>query len=442
MTIFRITALTACLLLPSLALAQALPNISSLSVRYNTRKATVKPEGELKIQIDAVDKEIAAANRAGKAGEVRRQIAKGMSLLDGTPWTPALDFQNSLALRSERTVVDSSAVYALRLEQIYSPAIELTPAITAKVALRKRTPPVAGSTAPPATTTVKELGAFDGLSRDLRESPFAMELDVSGVPDGAYVIETQVLDGATLVATTSLGVVLHKGLDARLRALEAAAASVIPSVRADVTYPSDYIRNVNRGRIGLQTFNVGTELAAAEAVLAAAKGGKDPFKGRTGDFERHYLLEGAERSDAVSRVRAEGLLAGQRHAARDCPARTGRQRRLVLRSVLEADAPAGREARLPVGGTERLPRRRLLRLQRDGRRRCRGPAPRRGQRERRARSAATDEGQLQRGRIAHLPDRALDGRDRHLGAWCEVRRHLGRARAVLGPRARPPSPNA
>ena len=183
------------LLVPATAWAQALPNISSLSVRYNTRKATVKPEGELKVQIEAVDKEIAAANRAGRTGEVRRQIAKGMTLLDGTPWTPALDFQNSLALRSERTVVDSSATYALRLEQIYSPAIELTPALTAKVALRQRTAPAAGTTAPPATTTVKELGAFDGLSRDLRESPFAMELDVSGVPDGAYLIETQVLDG-------------------------------------------------------------------------------------------------------------------------------------------------------------------------------------------------------------------------------------------------------
>ena len=288
----RLFVLAACLLVPSLAAAQALPNISTLNVLYNTRKATAKPEGELKAQIDAVDKEIASANRLGKSGEVRRQIARGMTLLAGTPWTPALDFQNSLALRSERTVVDSTVTYALRLEQIYSPAIELTPALAAKVSLRKRTPPAPGSSTPPPTTLVKELGAFDGLSRDLRESPFAMELDVSGVEDGAYVIETQVMDGATAIATTALGVVLHKGLDARLRALDTAAASVIAGVRADVTYPVDYIRNVNRGRIGIGTFNVGPEVAAAEAVAVAAKGGKDPFKGRTGDFERHYLLDG------------------------------------------------------------------------------------------------------------------------------------------------------
>lgn len=290
---FSRTVLFALLLVPSLAAAQALPNISSLTVGYNTRKATVKPEGELKTQIDAVDKELAAANRAGKTGEARRQIAKGLALLNGTAWTPALDFQNSLVLRSERTVVDSSATYALRLEQIYSPAIELTPALTAKVALKKRVPATPGAaTPPPPPTLVRELGAFDGLSRDLRDSPFAMELDVAGVDDGPYVIQAEVMDGTTLIATTTLGVVLHKGLDARLRALETAATSLIPSVRADVTYPADYIRNVNRGRISLQTFNVGTEVAAAEAVLAAAKGGKDPFKGRTGDFERHYLLEG------------------------------------------------------------------------------------------------------------------------------------------------------
>ncbi len=116
-----LVALSLSLSLPALAIAQALPNISSLSVRYNTRKATVKPDGELKAQIDAVDKEIAAANKVGSTGEVRRQIAKGMALLDGIAWTPALDFQNSLALRSERTVVDSSVPYALRLEQNLQP---------------------------------------------------------------------------------------------------------------------------------------------------------------------------------------------------------------------------------------------------------------------------------------------------------------------------------
>jgi predicted esterase len=88
-------------------------------------------------------------------------------------------------------------------------------------------------------------------------------------------------------------VFLHQGLDARLTALDSAAATVAEDVRADVVYPADVIKNVNRGRIELGAFNVPNEIAKAEAILASARGGKDPFKGRTGDFERHYVLQGA-----------------------------------------------------------------------------------------------------------------------------------------------------
>ena len=58
--------------------AQALPNINSLSVRYNSLKTAAKAEGELKAQIDEVDKAIAEARRTGNMGEMRRQIAKGL----------------------------------------------------------------------------------------------------------------------------------------------------------------------------------------------------------------------------------------------------------------------------------------------------------------------------------------------------------------------------
>src|SRR5687768_11254056 len=123
----------ACFLVPSLAFAQALPNINTAIVRYNSQKASTKPDGELKIQIDAIDKEMAEARRLGHNGELRKLVAKGMSLLNGAAWTPALEYRNSLVIRSERTVVDSDAPYEARLEQIYKPAIELTPAMTAKV---------------------------------------------------------------------------------------------------------------------------------------------------------------------------------------------------------------------------------------------------------------------------------------------------------------------
>ena len=51
----------ACVLLPDAAFSQALTSLSSLRVGYNTRKASTAPTGELKAQIDDVDRQIAEA---------------------------------------------------------------------------------------------------------------------------------------------------------------------------------------------------------------------------------------------------------------------------------------------------------------------------------------------------------------------------------------------
>src|SRR5579862_4589049 len=111
-------------LTPALASAQALTSLSSLSVSYNTRKATVRPTGDLKIKIDEVDQQIAAARRNGQNAEIRRWTAKGMALLNNRPWDDVADYQTSLLIRTEHSVADSSKPYAVRLEQMYSPSIE------------------------------------------------------------------------------------------------------------------------------------------------------------------------------------------------------------------------------------------------------------------------------------------------------------------------------
>jgi len=291
----RLVLVTLCALLltPTGVSAQALPNVSLARVRYSTRKATVKPDGPLKTEIDAVDAAIAEATRLGHTGEVRRQLARGITLLEGRAWTPVLDLEAALVLRAERTIVDPRSPYAVRLEQIYRPVAELTPALSVVMRLERRAAVSAPQTAPPALTLVRELGVFDGVSRDLRESPFAMEVDLSSVADGTYVLEAELRDGTAALAMTSLQVVVHHGLDAHLRALESAALTAPPSVRADLRYPADYIRRVNLGRVTLGNFNLVAELAAADVVAAGARGGKDPFATRTGDFERHHWLDGA-----------------------------------------------------------------------------------------------------------------------------------------------------
>src|SRR3954470_24636407 len=112
--------LSLCALLPLPAGAQALTSLASVRVGYTSRKNTVKPQGELKAQIDALDAQIADATRLGKTGELRRLFAKGLALLNGTPWTDALDYSRSLVLRTTCVIVDSSKPYNVRLEQIYA----------------------------------------------------------------------------------------------------------------------------------------------------------------------------------------------------------------------------------------------------------------------------------------------------------------------------------
>src|SRR4030095_179176 len=112
-------------LVPSMVTAQALTSLASVRVGYVTRKNTVKPQGELKAQIDALDAQIAEASRLGRNGELRRLFAKGIALLNNRPWTDAVEYSSSLVLRTPRVVVDSTKPYTVRLRQPSAPRMVL-----------------------------------------------------------------------------------------------------------------------------------------------------------------------------------------------------------------------------------------------------------------------------------------------------------------------------
>jgi predicted esterase len=279
--------------LPATALPQAQTNLSSLRVGYNTRKETLKPQGALKAAIDEVDRQLAEATRLGRSAEIRRLIAKGQTLLSGGEWTEALDYANSLVIRTSNVVADSTRPLPVRLEQIYSPSIALTSPLTAHAILRARPAPPAGGGAAPPGAVIKDLGHVDGVGRDLRDTPQAFELDVHDVPDGTYqlAIEVRTADGP--LGTATLLVNLRKGLDDTVARLEADAKRAPDAIRADILYPVDRMRNVNRGRLELRTFDPDKDFADAQAVVAASRGGRNPYATRTGDFKRHYLFESA-----------------------------------------------------------------------------------------------------------------------------------------------------
>jgi dienelactone hydrolase len=279
-------------LAPAAAHAQALTSLSSLNTSYNTRKNTVRAQGELKARIDEVDQQIANARRNGQNAEVRRWMAKGMALLNNQAWDDAADYRTSLLIRTEHSIADSSKPLPVRLEQMYAPTIELQRSLTAHVLLKSRPQPApaAGQPAPP-QTTVKDLGTLEGVSRDLRESPYHMGLDVHDVADGTYQLSIEVMDGARSLGATTLLVNLRKGLDALAAQIEAGAKTAPANLRADILFPVDRMNNVNLGRLELRTFDPDKDFASAQAVLTSVKAGKDPFAKKTGDFKRHYTLD-------------------------------------------------------------------------------------------------------------------------------------------------------
>ncbi len=282
--------LSLCALVPAQARAQALTSLSSVRVGYTTRKNTVQPQGELKAQIDALDAQIADATRLGKSGELRRLFAKGLALLNGTPWTDTLDYSRSLVLRTPRVVVDSSKPYTVRLEQIYASTLALQSTLTAHLTLHTRPAPGQPAQAPP---LVKDFDTVDGVARDLRESPHFFDVDLHDVADGPYLLNVEIANQGQPIGSSSLQIALRKGVDDLAARLEAAAARAPEALRAEILFPIDRMKNVNRGRLELRTFDPERDLAAAEAVAAAVKAGKDPFAGRTGDIRRHYRLDAA-----------------------------------------------------------------------------------------------------------------------------------------------------
>jgi poly(3-hydroxybutyrate) depolymerase len=275
-------AAVAIALLPVTAVAQALPSLTSLWVRYNTRKNTAKPAGELKAQLASLDRELAEASRLGQSSESRRLLAKGMTLLDGKPWTDAADFAASLVVRTDRVIIDSGKPGSFRIEQLYRPAIQLTRALSARVSLR---PFPARENA----TMIKELGTYEAVSRDL-----LFEAELREVADGTYQLQVEIMDEDRSLGTAAVTIAVRKGLDDAMARLEAVAAAANETVRPDLLFPLDRMRSVNRGRLELRTFNLDRDIAAAEAIAATVRSGRDPYTGRTGDFKRYYRLEAAQ----------------------------------------------------------------------------------------------------------------------------------------------------
>ncbi len=280
-------------LLSLAAVAQARRNLLVARVGYNTLKAVANPQRELKAKIDEIDKELSIATRQGRTGEVRHLLAKGVTLLSGRQWDDRLEFSSSLVLRSDAVIIDSSQSSSLRLEQIYQPKVELTGPLTAQTAIYK---PAARPQAAVMGEKVRDLATIEGVGRDFIDDPLHIEMDLTGIADGTYVIRVELRRKEVPLGDATLAVSLARGLEQRLTRIGEGLKKVrgFDDLRAEVLFPSDRIRNINRGLIEMAGFDVEKELVRAEEALKLLKSRRNPFSGRTGDLERHYPFAEAE----------------------------------------------------------------------------------------------------------------------------------------------------
>jgi len=270
---------------------EALPSFALLSLYYGGAKARVSDEA-LKEKLRDVDTKLWGAYRSGRTSEARRELARGLSLAGGRGWSEQQDFDASLVARADITFVDPATPVIVRLEQIYPSTLIRTEKATGQVALHR--PGRWTRDGRRSGEKVNDLGRLPEVGLDLIETPLAKQIDLAGVADGDYEVRFELFDGEKALGSAVTPLRVRSGLAKRIAELRQRAAAAPKDLQADILYPLDYMRKVDLDLVRATGFRIDEELAAAETTAAAAGKGEDPFKGRTGNFERHYLLEDAQ----------------------------------------------------------------------------------------------------------------------------------------------------
>ena len=271
----------------TVAHAEALPSPTMLALFYRMAKANAKPEAAE--EIAAVDAALAEAQAAGRVGEVRRQLARGLTLARQMAWSDQADFDASLVARADETFADSARGVTVRVSQVFPSTMTGSRDLEVTASLHEPAP--RGFGVGPKLT---DLGVHAHVGLDLIENPFVVRFAPESIDAGDYALQLSFAADGEVLGTATTPLHVRDGLDGRVAALRASArAADDPEASASIRYPIDVMRKVDAGAIATRGVDIDAELAAAADVAAAVGRGENPFAGRTGDFERHYYSESA-----------------------------------------------------------------------------------------------------------------------------------------------------
>ncbi|MCP4726919.1 MAG: prolyl oligopeptidase family serine peptidase [bacterium] len=266
-------------------------NISLLRVMYNTAKTQNPPADELKPLITEIDQKIQTALESENYPLAVYLLRKGYFVVRGGDWTPEKALEFSINLRSEKFFADSEDKLKVTVEQTVLPDPEFPGSINGKLKVGK------------SLRGTRQLDFLDVSKTFMKPTSFIDDPfePVFGFPENSTGIHTFVLEitdsSGEIIAEKRLNFNLLKGLNEQVdrlkRGLEDAENKWTGS-------RSDLIELLPTIRMPLEILDnspafsrqivLSRKLEETISNIDEINLGIDPFKGKTGDIHRAYIL--------------------------------------------------------------------------------------------------------------------------------------------------------
>ncbi|MFY9610235.1 MAG: hypothetical protein WAU45_16680, partial [Blastocatellia bacterium] len=275
--------------------AQQVPFLSELFSRYEefNRLLTAKRSAGAKTEaIEPLRKRGEEAFRRGNIPGIIELIGQSTAVLQGKPWDDKQQFIASLALETDRIVIEPNAEFHVSLTRIFPTNIDqayaASPTVTFEVTVAA---PVSGSTA---TRPVQPMVIAQRLPIAITSSNAARRLLLA---DGAYWVVARVESGGQTIAELKRPLYAISNfsdsiaqMSKMISAIKTSSDPKVQSLAPLVATPEFQLQRLaplNKSRSESET-NPAQELDRIEDALTAIAKGQNPFSNERGEVERAY----------------------------------------------------------------------------------------------------------------------------------------------------------
>lgn len=273
------------LVLVPIAAAQDAEMVLSTSVRYTAMRASLPLNEDQRKEADGLRAEAMQLGFSGKPGEAMRNLYRGMAVMRGARWTPALELASSLEPKLEHHLVAPGGAIALTLKPLYRSG-SADQALKVGLFLK---PVKEGGEKQIAQSTI----TAGGLPASIRAA-------LPGDASGNYTLEVRLsdedgnFDAKAKDAFLRTLAVRAESFAAEAAKLEARLAGVDEKkhpVTSNAALAIALYQRADRGEVNPHRTDYPRLFASAHEILDAVEEGRDPFAGKKGDFHRAYRSE-------------------------------------------------------------------------------------------------------------------------------------------------------